>query len=87
MVGSRVRMPLGLIFRQRNPTKIVIKLCRTMEKFKYLGTAITNQNHIREEMNTLNSGNACCRLFQNILFSCLTSKNAEFKILCCFVWV
>jgi len=32
-----------------------------VEEFKYLGTALTNQNSIQEEMKSrLKSGNACC---------------------------
>jgi hypothetical protein len=38
------------------------------EKFKYLGTTLTNQNDIRDEIKSrLNSGNACCHLVQNRL--------------------
>ena len=32
-----------------------------VEEFKYLGTTLTNQNSIQEEIkNRLKSGNACC---------------------------
>ena len=38
-----------------------------MEEFKYLGTTLTNQNYIQEEIKSrLESGNACyyrCRIF------------------------
>jgi hypothetical protein len=38
-----------------------------VEKFEYLGTTITNQNSIQEEINSrLMAGNACynlCRIF------------------------
>jgi hypothetical protein len=39
-------------------------------KFKYLGTTLTNQNDIRDEMkNRLYSGNACSYSVQNLLSS------------------
>jgi hypothetical protein len=50
-------------------------------KFKYLGTTLTNQNDIRDEIkNRLNSGNACYHSVQNLLSSHLTSKNLKIKI-------
>jgi hypothetical protein len=49
--------------------------------FKYLGTTVTNQNLIQEEIKRrLNSGNACYHLVQNILFSRLLSKNVKVGI-------
>jgi hypothetical protein len=37
-------------------------------KFKYLGTRLTNQNDIHDEIKSrLNSGNACYRSVQNLL--------------------
>jgi hypothetical protein len=39
-------------------------------KFKYLGTTLTNQNDIRDEIQSrLNSGNACYYSVQNLLSS------------------
>jgi len=36
-----------------------------VEEFKYLGTTLTKQNSIPEEIKSrLRSGNACCRLVQ-----------------------
>jgi len=64
-----------------------------VEEFKYLGTTLTNQNSIVEEIkNRLKSGNACYHLVQNLLSSRLLSKNLKIKIYrsnfaCCFVWV
>jgi hypothetical protein len=50
-------------------------------KFKYLGTTLTNQNDIRDEIKSrLNSGNACYYSVQNILSSRLVSKNLKIKI-------
>jgi hypothetical protein len=39
-------------------------------QFKYLGTAVTNQNIIEEEIRRrLNSGNACYHLVEHLVFS------------------
>ena len=45
-----------------------------VEEFKYLGTMLTNQNSIREEIKSrLKSGNACYHSVQNLLSSSLLS--------------
>jgi hypothetical protein len=47
----------------------------------YLGTTITNQNLIQEEIQRrLNSGNACYHSVQNLLSSPLLSKNIKIRI-------
>ena len=52
-----------------------------VEEIKYLGTTLTNQNSIEEEIESrLKSGNACCHSVQNILSSSLLSKNLKIKI-------
>ena len=52
-----------------------------MEEFKYLGTTLTNQNSIQEEIKSrLKSGNACYHSVQNLLSSNLLSKNLKIKI-------
>ena len=52
-----------------------------VEDFKYLGTTLTNQNSIQEEIKgRLKSGNACYHSVQNILSSSLWSKNLKIKI-------
>ena len=52
-----------------------------VEDFKYLGTTLTNQNSIAEEiMSILKSGNACYHSVQNLLSSRLLSKNLKIKI-------
>jgi len=52
-----------------------------VEEFKYLGTALTYQNSIAEEIKSrLKSGNACYHSVQNVLSSRLLSKNLKMKI-------
>jgi hypothetical protein len=52
-----------------------------VEEFKYLGTTLTNQNSIREEIKSrLKLGNACYYSMQNLFFSSLLSKNLKIKI-------
>jgi len=52
-----------------------------VEEFKYLGTTLTNENSIQEEIkNRLQSGNACYHSVQNLLSSSLLSKNLKMKI-------
>jgi len=52
-----------------------------VEEFKYLGTTLTNQNSIAEEIESrLKSGNACYHSVQNLLFSRLLFKNLNIKV-------
>ena len=52
-----------------------------MEEFKYLGTTLTNQNSIPEEIKSrLMSGNACYHSVQNLLSSRFLSKNLKIDI-------
>ena len=52
-----------------------------VEEFKYLGTTLTNQNSIQEEIKRrLKLGNACYYSIQNLLSSSLLSKNLKIKI-------
>jgi hypothetical protein len=52
-----------------------------VEEFKYLGTTLTNQNSIQEEIKgRLKLGNLCCKSRQNLLPSSLLSKNLKIKI-------
>ena len=52
-----------------------------MEDFKYLGTTLTSQNSIQEEIKSrLKSGNAGYHLVQNLLASSVLSKNIKIKI-------
>jgi hypothetical protein len=50
-------------------------------QFKYLGTIVTNQNLIQEEITKkFNLGNACCHSVQNLLSSHMLSKNIKIRI-------
>ena len=52
-----------------------------VEQFRYLGTNLTNQNSIQEEIQSrLKSGNACYYSVQNLSSSSLLSKNMKYKI-------
>ena len=52
-----------------------------MEELKNLGTTLTNQNCIQEEIKKrLKLGNACYYSVQNLLSSILLSKNLKIKI-------
>ena len=51
-----------------------------VEEFVCLGTTLTNQNSIEEEIKSrLRSGNACYHSVQNLLSSRLLSKNLKIK--------
>jgi len=70
--------------------KAFFKLCYALiengsfervEEFKYLGTTLTDQNSIQEEIKSrLKSGNACFRSVQDLLSSGFLSKNLKIKI-------
>ena len=52
-----------------------------VEELKYLGTTITDQNSIQEEIKSrLKLRNACYYSVQNLLSSRLLSKNLKIKI-------
>jgi hypothetical protein len=55
--------------------KIGNRWFENVAQFKYLGTTITNENLIQEEIKMrLNSGNACYHSVQNLLSSRLLFK-------------
>jgi hypothetical protein len=61
--------------------KIANRCFENVAKSRYLGTIITNQNLIQEEIKRrLNLGNACYHSVQNLLSSRLLSKNIRVRI-------
>jgi hypothetical protein len=66
---------------QNQDIKRAKRLFENAPQFKYLGTTVTNQNLIQEEIKRrLNSGNACYHSVQNFLSSWLLSKNLKIRI-------
>jgi hypothetical protein len=61
--------------------KTTNRCLENVAQFRYLGTAVTNQNLIQEEIKRrLNLANACYHSVPNLLSSLLRSKNIKIKI-------
>jgi len=60
-----------------------------VEQFKYLGTTLTYQNSIQEEIRSrVKSGNTCCHSVQNLLSGYPKKlRYTEHNLAHCFVWV
>jgi hypothetical protein len=66
---------------QNRDIKIAKRSFENVSQFKYLGTTVTNQNLIQEEIKRrLNSGNVCYYSVQNLLSSFLLSENLKIRI-------
>jgi hypothetical protein len=66
---------------QRHSIQIADGSFEDMEKLRYLGTTLTEQNCMHEEIkNKLNSRNACYYSIQTLLSSRLLSRNVTVKI-------
>ena len=60
--------------------KIGSNFYEKMKTFKYLGSLLTNQNYIQEEIKgRLKAGNSCYYSVQTLLSSRLLSKNLKIK--------
>jgi hypothetical protein len=66
---------------QKTGLKIANRSFEGVAKFKHLGTTLTDENCIHEEIkSTPNSGNACYHSVHSVLSSRLLSRNVKVKI-------
>jgi hypothetical protein len=74
-------MPRHQTTGKSNSIRVPNKSFEKVAKFKYLGSTLTDQNCIHEEIRSrLNSGNACFHAVKNLLSSRLLSRNVKIKI-------
>jgi hypothetical protein len=65
---------------QKHGVKIANRSFEGVAKFRYLGTTLTDQNCMQEDIKSrLNSGNACYHSVQSLLSSRLLSRNVKVK--------
>jgi hypothetical protein len=88
-VGLEIRVDKTkymLLSRQQNVgqnrnIKVANRSFENVSKFKYLGTTVTNQNLIQEEIKRrFSSGNVCYHSVQSLLSSRPLSKNLKMRI-------
>jgi hypothetical protein len=66
---------------QKHSIKIANRSFEYVAKFRYLGTTLTDQNCLHEEIKSrLNLGNSCYHSVQSLLSSCLLSRKLKVKI-------
>jgi hypothetical protein len=66
---------------QKHCIKIANRFFEGVANFKYLGTTLTDQNYMQEEIKSgINSGNACYHSVHSLLSSRLLSRNVKVKI-------
>jgi hypothetical protein len=66
---------------QRQRIKIGNRFFESEAKFKYVGTTLTDQNCIHDDIKSrLHSGNACYHSVQDLLSSRLLSRNVKIEI-------
>jgi hypothetical protein len=79
--GDRNPDKHGLPLITQNYRLVANRYFENVEQFEYLGSTVTNQNLIQEEITRrLSSGNACYHSVQNLFSSRLLSKNVKITI-------
>jgi hypothetical protein len=66
---------------QKRSIKIANRCFEDVLKFRYLGTTLTDQNSMQEDLQRrLNAGNACYHSLRSFFSSRLLSRNIKIKI-------